>query len=98
MTASSPRGMQSNPITVGTYGGTPVVAQLGDGLYPDRTVSMTLNANYILAFPPGYPARPPAGNPPAYANNTILSGTTVSFLKPEADALIALGATLVGPD
>jgi len=90
----------SNPQTLGTVNGSPVVAELGGGLSPNELVTVTIGANaYVMNALPGYPQRPPAGAAagPSTPPWTISSGATVQFLKPEADALIAAGwATLVG--
>jgi hypothetical protein len=95
-----PQGVTSNPVTVGSVGATAIIAELGNGLYPDRTVTVTLSGNYLLARPPGYPLRPwETATNKVYTNGTVPSGTTLAFYKPEADALIAAGfATLVGSD
>lgn len=84
----------SNPQTLGTVNGTPIVAELGGGLGTDVLVRVTLSANYVMVAPPGFPSRPPAGTSTPFFPHTVLSGATVSFLKPEAAALVAAGAAV----
>jgi hypothetical protein len=88
----------SNPQTLGTANGSPVIAELGGGLGANESlVRVNLTADYTMLDPGGFPERPPAGNA-SYVNKgiprTITSGTTVSFLKPEAAALVAAGAAV----
>jgi hypothetical protein len=96
-----PQGVTSNPITTGTVSGTPVVAEFGN--FPtghDVPLKyVTLSANYLQAFPPGYPARPPAGNPTTWPSNTVPNGTRLQLLGtgpmhswPAAGPLTAEGA------
>lgn len=60
----------------------------------DVPVRVTLTKDYATLCPPGYPSRPgftgamPVSNYP----HTIQSGTTLSLLKCEADALVTAGA------
>lgn len=83
----------SNPQTVGTVLGSPIVADLGGGLYPGITVFVTLSANYQMLSPPGYPTRPFAtGAQAKFPGGLVPNGTRIAFLKPEADALVNAGA------
>lgn len=83
----------SNPQRVGNVGGTPIVAELGGGLSPDRLATVTLSADYTMEKIPGFPSRPPAGGAtPKALPKVIASGSTVQFLVPEAAALVAAGA------
>jgi len=87
----SPRQVQT-----GTVGATPIlvdVTSLGSAV----AVSVQLTSNYVLANPrpPGFPFRPSmtgADTPHVDYPRTLTNGTVVSFLKCEADALIAAGA------
>lgn len=84
---------QSNPQTLGTVNGIPIVAEFGGGLSPEGLARVTLSANYVMANLPGYPVRPPAdGEASKRLWPTVPSGTTCNFLKPEAAALVAAGA------
>lgn len=88
----------SNPQKLGTVNGSPVIAELGGGLCANENlVRVTLTADYTMLDPGGFPERPPAGTS-SYINKglprTLTSGTTVSFLKPEAAALVAAGAAV----
>jgi hypothetical protein len=61
----------------------------------DIPVAVTLSADYAMIDPPGYPFR--ASFTGAAAANlqyprTVASGTTISVLKCEADALVTAGA------
>jgi hypothetical protein len=89
MTRPSP---YSNPQTVGMVGGTPIVAQLGNGL--GNIITVTMTADYQLLNPPEFPERPPFGNA-SYANKglprVIANGNTAQFFKAESDALIDAG-------
>jgi hypothetical protein len=87
----SGNGFTSNPIRVGNVGGTAVIAELGGGLFPDRTVFVTLSTNYTFEFPKGFPLRPPAGASPNFTGSVVPNGTRLQLLKPEADALVAAG-------
>lgn len=82
----------SNPQTLGTVGATPIIAELGGGLSPAGTVRVTLSADYTLANLPGYPTRLSPGRSPEGLPRTIVSGTTIELLKPEAAALVVAGA------
>jgi hypothetical protein len=84
---------QSNPQTLGTVNGVPIVAELGGGLGPEGLARVTLSATYIMANLPGYPTRPPAdGETSKRLWPNVPSGTTCNFLKSEAAALVAAGA------
>ncbi len=85
----------SNPQTIGTVSGQPIIAELGPGLGSDALVAVTLSATYVRTPPPGYPAPTPAGaanGSATQAPGTILSGTTLKLPKPEAAALVTAGA------
>jgi hypothetical protein len=85
----------SNPQKLGTVNGSPIIADIGYLAANEDLARVTLTANYTILDPGGFPERPPAGNG-SYVNKgiprTIAAGTTVSFLKPEAAALVAAGA------
>lgn len=83
---------------VGTIGGTPLTVATVH-LSPSTLVKVRLTATYATAREPGYPARPDftgcAASSLDYPRN-VASGTTLTLLKPEADALVtAGGATYV---
>jgi hypothetical protein len=85
----------SNPQTLGTVNGTPIVADLGLGLGTDVLARVTLSADYIMVSPPGFPVRPPAdGEVSKRLWPIVPNGTTCKFLKPEAAALVAAGAAV----
>lgn len=85
-------------VTVGqTYldgqNGTPVQADVRY-LYPFGSVRVTLTSDYGLLYPPGWPGRPEfLGRGPGSLDypHLIASGTTMAFLKPEADAIVDAG-------
>jgi len=76
-------------IVLGIANDTDIVVNSSAGLNPAATVSVILSADYHLAFPAGWPSRPPAGSA---QRNVITNGTTAEFLKPEADALVNASA------
>lgn len=83
-------------LTVGTINGgaTPIQADV-KFLEPAGAVRATLTADYAQLCPPGWPARPGQTGVDAIDLSyprTIPSGTTMAFLKPEADALVNAGA------
>ncbi len=85
----------SNPQTLGSVNGTPIIADIGPGLGTDVLARVTLSADYVMVRPPGFPTRPPAGGDVGKRPfPTIPSGTTCQFLKPEAAALVAAGAAI----
>jgi hypothetical protein len=48
----------SNPQTLGTFAGEPIVADLGEGLGRDALVTVRLTKDYATHHPPpGYPFR-----------------------------------------
>ena len=77
----------------GTAGGSEIDVDLSplNSAVPTR---VTLSANYVLSYPPGYPS-PPGMTGCAAANlyypRTITSGTQIKLLAAEAAALIAAG-------
>lgn len=75
----------SNPQTVGTFAGEPIVADLGEGLGHDALVTVRLTKDYATHHPPGYPFRVAHDAP-------VVAGTVIDLIKPEADALVAAGA------
>lgn len=91
--------MNPSLVTVGTINGGATeikadVTSLGSAV----AVTVLLSTNYTLANPrpPGFPTKPGLTGA-AYANldvpgMTLNSGTTVAFLKAEADALVTAGA------
>jgi hypothetical protein len=85
----------ANPQLVGTTGATgvetDVVADLGDGLWIVELIGVTLTQAYHPIRQPGYPTRNSPGHM-LMPGMTLQSGATVWLLKPEADALVALGA------
>jgi hypothetical protein len=74
----------SNPQTVGTVAGEPIVADLGEGLGHDALVTVRLTKDYATHHPPGYPFRVAHDAP-------VVAGTVIDLIKPEADALVAAG-------
>ncbi len=86
----------SHPVTTGTINGTPIVANLlnkGVGAHPWDVVRVSLSANYVTANPPGYPARPPAGQAASKLGQlgTVSLGTTLQMFAHEAAAVVAAG-------
>jgi hypothetical protein len=85
----------SNPQTLGSVNGTPIIADIGGGLGSDVLARVTLSADYIMVRPPGFPVRPPSdGEVSKRLFPTVPNGTTCKFLKPEAAALVAAGAAV----
>jgi hypothetical protein len=83
-------------VTVGTVNsGVTLIRADVTFLEPAGAVRVTLSTDYAQQRPPGWPARPgETGVRTADIDypRTIPSGTTMAFLKPEADALVATGA------
>lgn len=82
-------------VTVGTINGgaTPIQADV-TYLEPRFPVRVTLTTDYAQLCPLGWPARPgETGVDSADLNypRTLPSGTTMAFLKPEADAIVQAG-------
>lgn len=94
MTAKKP----SLTLTLGTVSGVALVAdlhaQLNAGESPWDIKKVQLSANYVMANPPGYPNRPPAGQVASKFGQlgTVLSGTQLQLHAHEAAALVAAGA------
>ena len=84
----------SNPQRVGTTGPTgvetDVVADLGDGLWNPELIGVTLTQCYHPIRTPGYPTRNSPGHM-LMPGMTLVAGATLWLLKPEADALVAIG-------
>ena len=81
-------------LQTGTANSTPIMV---DVLYlsPAVPVKVTLTADYAATRPPGYPSRPSLTGVDAAdldIAKTIPSGTILTLLKPEADALVGAGA------
>ena len=86
--------MATHPVTLGTIGGTPIVADLlnkGNGTHPWDQVKVHLSSNYATQSPAGYPPRPPAGQAAKLLgpSGTLLSGATVTLFAHEAAAVVA---------
>lgn len=83
-------------VTVGTTNGGATAIQADvTYLQPAVAVRVTLSTDYAQICPPGWPARPGQTGVDAGDLNyprTLPSGTTMAFLKPEADALVNAGA------
>lgn len=83
-----------NLVQHGTVGVTPINVDVTrvDHSVP---VKVHLTSNYAMLHPPGMPARP-SFTGVAAANleypRTVTSGTTLTLLKGEADALVTVGA------
>ena len=97
--AGSAGGDNPRLVQVGTVGVTPINVDMRF-LYPATLVKVQLSAAYNTVGVPGYPARPAFtgvdhGN--LHHTKTVASGTTLTLLKPEADALVAAGAGTVVP-
>lgn len=78
----------------GNAGGTDINVDLTMNTAIKTTRTVTLSANYTTLCPPGAPTRPCfTGAAPANLDfpKTILSGTVLTLLKGEADALVAAG-------
>ena len=89
--------MPINPVllTVGTIdgGATAIQADISGGVGTAAAVRVSLSTPYALAYPPGWPTRPGFdGAALASITGTIASGTTFSFLAPEAAGLVSAGA------
>ena len=81
-------------VTVGTTNGgsTPIQA---DVTSLGGAVAVTLSTDYALLDPPGYPFRASftgSRAPDLQYPRTVVSGSTISVLKCEADALVNAGA------
>ena len=90
----------THPLTLGTVAGVPIVADLlakGNGVHPWDIVKVHLNANYVMANPPGFPNRPPPGQDAKKLGplGTVVSGTTLSLHSHEAAALVAAAMNAV---
>ncbi len=89
-------GAIGNPtyVVVGTINGgaTPIQADVRS-LGTDLPVKVTLSTDYAMLAPPGWPARPAfTGTTVRNYPHTITAGTTMAFLKAEADALVSAAA------
>jgi len=89
--SESPRLIQH-----GTVGGTPINVDMAR-IEHSAPVRVRLTAAYAMLHPPGIPSRP--GMTGASAANldyprTIATGTTLTLLKGEADALVTAGAAV----
>jgi hypothetical protein len=84
----------SLPVRVGNVGGTPIVADIGAGVRGtcEALVAVTLTDDYVMECPPGYPSRPTVGGATPSNPRTLVNGSTVILLEPEARALIMAGA------
>jgi hypothetical protein len=84
----------ANPQIVGTTGPTGVetnvIADLGPGLYNPTLVGVTLTQAYCPIHQPGYPTRNSPGHM-LMPGMTLAAGATLWLLRPEADALVAIG-------
>jgi len=81
-------------VETGTVGGSPIYADV-TSIGSAVPVAITLSTDYAMLEPPGFPFR--ASFTGATAGNlqyprTVPSGTTLSVLKCEADALVIAGA------
>lgn len=77
----------------GSAGGTDINVDLLQPLH-QGTRQVTLSANYILSYPPGYPSPPSMTGCAAgslYYPRTISSGQQITLLTAEANALINAG-------
>ncbi len=88
--SESPRLVRVGSIDNGL---TPILADV-TYLEPYLSVKVLLSADYAQESPPGWPSRP--GETGTDAKNldyprTLPSGTTMAFLKPEADAIVQAG-------
>lgn len=85
---------ESNRNTqAGTAGGAAINVDLLQPLH-QGTRTVTLSANYTLAYPPGYPTPPSMTGCAAsnlYYPRTVSSGAQLTLLTAEANALIAAG-------
>jgi hypothetical protein len=89
--------LNPNLVVVGTInsGATAIQADVSAGLGSAVAVRVTLNTNYTLAVPPGWPNRPSlTGASPVknFPGSVLASGGTFAFLAPEAAALVGAGA------
>jgi hypothetical protein len=88
--------MSSGPNLVnhGSAGGTPINVDYSNRFEHGAPVKVQLSSNYTTVCLPGMPTRPSLTGC-AVANldypKTILSGTVLTLLKGEADALVTAG-------
>jgi hypothetical protein len=81
------------PVEVGTLAGAAVVINMAYGFGP-IPVSVTMTADYVVLAPDGFPDRPNFTGTAIRQASTMLvqSGSVFVTFKPEADALVTLGA------
>ncbi|MHB1871747.1 MAG: SwmB domain-containing protein [Steroidobacteraceae bacterium] len=94
--------MNPRLVTTGSANGVPIQVDLSGCLTASPVpVDVTLNGPYTLAnpMPPGYPTIPSrtGASVASYPGQTFPAGTTLGLVQPEADALIAAGATTQFP-
>jgi len=92
--------VNSRTVNYGTAGGSQINVDHGPRIEHGAPVKVQLSANYTLSRDPGSPTRPSmTGCAVAnmdIPNRVVTSGTIITVLKAEADALVAAGkATLV---
>ena len=85
-------------LTVGTVSSTPIQVD-ATHLFHTVPVYVTLTSGhpYVLANPPGWPARPHMtgkGHATTAATTTVAAGTRIALLQVEAAALVAAGAAV----
>jgi len=83
--------INQNLVKHGNAGGTDINVDVSR-IDPSAPVKVQLSANYTTLNPPGMPSRPSmTGCAVANLNypRTVLSGTVLTLLKGEADALVA---------
>lgn len=81
-------------VNHGTAGGVQINVETTLHANMSQTRKVTLSANYSTLCPPGVPTRPAfTGAAPGTLDfpKTVLSGTVLTLLKGEADALVAAG-------
>jgi len=88
--------MALNPKLVrhGSVGGTAINVDLAR-IEHGAPVKVRLTADYAIEHPPGAPSRPSMTGAPAAGLDyprTVASGTVLTLIKAEADALVAAGA------
>ena len=82
----------ARPSTTGTANATTIKIDTTH-LFHAVPVKVQLTASYATSREPGYPARPSMTGAKALDSaQTVASGTILTLLKPEADALVAAGA------
>ncbi len=86
-----------NLVQTGTAAGIgAIMTDVSAGLGSAVPVQVHLSTPYTLACPPGWPNRPGlTGKGPGsqnYPGSVLASGTTIAFVKAEADALVLAGA------